>query len=177
MVYIAISPSSSMSTFISEFTTLIDDLNSSPSELIITGDFNIHVDKPTLPDPSTFLSTLDSADLRQHVKFPTHKYGHTLDLLISRATSNIISTVEWTIPFISDHYAIQATLTIPSYSRPPLSPNLFVPFDQLMSHHCLMTYITLLCTHLLLPRLQLMAILPCSHLLYPLSLINTPHSK
>ena len=120
-----------MSTFISEFTTLIDDLNSSPSELIITGDFNIHVDKPTLPDPSTFLSTLDSADLRQHVKFPTHKYGHTLDLLISRATSNIISTVEWTIPFISDHYAIQATLTIPSYSRPPLVTKLVRAFRSI----------------------------------------------
>ena len=87
--------------------------------LIITGDFNIHVDNPTHPHPHAFLDLLDSHHLTQHVHFPTHKRGHTLDLLITRSNSNITSTPDYTIPFISDHYAVHSVITIPTQSRPP----------------------------------------------------------
>ena len=112
-------PSSSTSLFLTEFASLLDDLNTSPSELIITGDFNIHVDNPTHPHAHAFLDLLDSHHLTQHVHFPTHKHGHTLDLLITRSTSNITSTPDYTIPFISDHYAVHSVITIPTQSRPP----------------------------------------------------------
>jgi hypothetical protein len=112
-------PSTSIAAFVSDFTSLLDNLNTQPSELIISGDFNIHVDTPTLPTSSSFLSVLDSSHLQQHVHFPTHKHGHTLDLLISRATSNIVTSVSWTFPFLSDHFAIHAILKVPTYSRPP----------------------------------------------------------
>jgi exonuclease III len=111
-------PSTSFSTFLSEFSTLLDDLNCAPSELIISGDFNVHVDQPSEHSPKSFLSTLESYNLTQHVHFPTHNLGHTLDLLITRSTSNIISSTDWTIPFISDHYAIHSTVSVPFQHRP-----------------------------------------------------------
>ena len=33
-------------------------------------------------------------DLIQHVKSPTHKHGHTFDLVISRRSDNLINTVQ-----------------------------------------------------------------------------------
>src|SRR3989442_15662574 len=43
---IAHTPSSSFPDFISHFSSLLEYLATSNSELIITGDFNIHVDQP-----------------------------------------------------------------------------------------------------------------------------------
>lgn len=119
------------SEFLTDFHTLTDHLNTFPSELIISGDFNIHVDNPTLPECSSFSTVLDCTDLVQHVHFPTHKLGHTLDLLLSRSSSSLISNVEWTIPFISDHYAIHATLSIPSASRLPRITKLVRSFSKI----------------------------------------------
>ena len=45
---------------------------------------NIHVDVPDDPDAIKFLDLLDSLGLAQHVKTPTHRCGHTLDLIITR---------------------------------------------------------------------------------------------
>ena len=124
-------PSLSVSDFISDFSSLIDFLNTFPSELIISGDFNIHVDQTSSTASCNFQSLLDSSDLKQHVSFPTHKYGHTLDLLLSRNTSNIISSVEWTIPFISDHYTVHATINVPTKTRPPLIKKLVRSFRKI----------------------------------------------
>src|SRR5437867_6932659 len=51
-------PSSNFTLFQAEFSTLLEDLISSPSELIITGDFNFHVDDPNSSSSSSFLSLL-----------------------------------------------------------------------------------------------------------------------
>src|SRR3954463_4317229 len=75
--------------FQDEFSTLLEDLISSPSELIITGDFNFHVDDPNSSSGSSFLSLLDTFGLSQLVSFPTHTAGNTLDLLITRSSSTL----------------------------------------------------------------------------------------
>jgi hypothetical protein len=124
-------PSLSLSDFFSDFSALIDFLNTFPSELIISGDFNIHVDQPYSIHSCNFQSLLDSSDLKQHVSFPTHKHGHTLDLLLSRNTSNIISSVEWSIPFISDHYTVHASIDIPTKARPSLIKKLVRSFRKI----------------------------------------------
>ena len=103
----------------SEFATLLESLVPSASELIITDDFNIHVDQPTSSTASPFLSLLDSFDLTQHVRFPTQSSGHTLDLLITRSSSTIVSSAEPVDPGLSDHHAILSTLCILSVTHPP----------------------------------------------------------
>ena len=112
-------PSLSKATFISDFSTLLEDLATSPSELIITGDFNIHVDKPTCPSTSPFLNLLDEFSLRQHITSPTHSSGHTLDLLLTRSDTTAISSTETTDPALSDHRAVLFSVTVPSRSRIP----------------------------------------------------------
>ena len=102
-----------------EFTSLIESLISSPSEFIITGDFNLHVDDPASPPAASFLSILDHFGFSQHVTFPTHRAGHTLDLLVARTSSEMIHAVECSMPFISDHHAILSAVSIPQKTRAP----------------------------------------------------------
>src|SRR5271156_6368890 len=101
-------PNYSQSVFVSEMSSLFEDLASSTSELLITGDFNIHVDIPLDPFSKSFSNLLETFDLKQHITFPTHNHGHTLDLLVARSNSIIISDLDYTIPCISAHYAIMS---------------------------------------------------------------------
>ena len=111
-------PSSSKPDFISDFTSLLESLISTPSEILITGDFNFHCDLPTDPTVSPFLELLDVFGLKQHIVFPTHDSGHTLDLVITRATTSFISSSSSSFTPISDHLLILCNLSIPIKTRP-----------------------------------------------------------
>ena len=112
-------PCSNSTLFQAEFSTLLEDLISSPSELIITGDFNFHVDDPNSPSGYSFLSLLDTFGLSQLVSFPTHTAGHTLDLLITRSSSTLFSDIDYACPSLSGHHAILSVFSVPSHSRFP----------------------------------------------------------
>src|SRR5258708_39023105 len=111
-------PSSSNAPFLTEFSTLLEDIISHPSEIIFFGDFNVHVDNPTSYNTAPFLTFLETYNLSQHINFPTHIHGHTLDLLITRSESNITSNICEFDPSISDHHAITFHLKVPSHTRP-----------------------------------------------------------
>jgi hypothetical protein len=59
--------------------------------------------------------SLDSYSLAQYVSEPTHRLGHTLDLVITRASENIVSDIHVDKSLPSDHYAVTCLLKI---SRP-----------------------------------------------------------
>ena len=61
-----------------------------------------------------------------HITFPTHDSGHTLDLLITRSNSSLISSTDHTYTPISDHRFIYSTLSIPTNSRCPRITKLHV---------------------------------------------------
>ena len=110
----------SVSTFYVEFSNLLADLCSKPTQLLISGDFNFHLDDPSGSSTQSFLSILDAFDLKQHVYFPTCNSGHTLDLLISRSDSaTFLSNIYPVFPELSDHDAVLATVSVPSNIRPP----------------------------------------------------------
>ena len=111
-------PSTSQSTFLSDFALLLENIASSPSDLTIMGDFNIHVDKPNDNFSSSFVSLLETFDPKQHISEPTHDSDHTLDLLITRNSTNI-SEVGVSKLFLSDHSAISCHLPISAKQRPP----------------------------------------------------------
>ncbi|CAB4005804.1 Hypothetical predicted protein [Paramuricea clavata] len=103
------------SVFFTEFANYIDLLFTEAfllckEQLIITGDFNIHIDSPEQPDARTFLDLLDSFGLKQNVMQPTHISGHTLDLLITRISEDIIKDPPVVDRFISDHASILCNL-------------------------------------------------------------------
>jgi len=103
---------------LTEFENLLEDLATSPSELFITGDFNIHVDQPSSPSALPFLDLLHDFSLTQLITFPTHSSGHTLDLLITRSTSTSISSINYFDPGISDHFALIFSITTSPQPKP-----------------------------------------------------------
>ena len=82
--------------------------------MIITGDFNIHVDCPTDRDAIRFFDILDSFNLIQHVKSYTHEDRHILDLVITRDCNDVVVSNITTSNFISDHCFIQFQLSHPA---------------------------------------------------------------
>ena len=62
------------------------------AKLLLTGDFNIHVNNLKSPDTNTFLDVLDSFGLHNHISFPTHCLNNTLDLVITSEQDNFIES-------------------------------------------------------------------------------------
>ena len=58
--------------------------------ILITGDFNLHLDVPDSPDVRRFNNLLDVPGLKHHVNEPTLMFSHTLDLLIARDSSRLL---------------------------------------------------------------------------------------
>jgi hypothetical protein len=110
-------PSLSKSDFMSDFAVLLEDLASSPSALIVMGDFNLYLDQPDDHYTSAFSSLLDTFDFKQHITTPTHSAGHILDLLITQSTTPI-SEFGTTELFLSDHSTVFCQLPVPLYTRP-----------------------------------------------------------
>ena len=59
--------------------------------LIILGDFNLRVKNPGCNDARQFKDLIVAACLVQHVRVSTHDKGHTLDLVITRASDSCAS--------------------------------------------------------------------------------------
>ena len=95
-----------VNAFIEEFSQRM-----STDPLLITGDFNIHVNSKSDNDVLKFLDLLQSMGLRQHVEFPTHVSGNTLDLVITREVDSLFGSKPQPDHCFSDHIAILFELT------------------------------------------------------------------
>ena len=80
-----------MTNFYKEFAKLMSHYNLTKEELIVCGDFNFHINKPTDPETRKFMDILSSFSLTQHINEPTHDHGNTLDLLITRSLSILVN--------------------------------------------------------------------------------------
>ena len=78
------------STFLTEFENFIGEVALMPRKVVVVGDFNIHVDLPSKPEVRRLLTSFETNGFQQHVKDPTHSYGHILDLVISRPDDNTV---------------------------------------------------------------------------------------
>ena len=88
--------------------------------IIITGDFNIHVDDLSDHNAIILLDMLECFGLQQHVNQPTHRLGHTLDLIISRKTENIVGNVSVFNAHVADHFAVRCGI---ESRKPSLTTN------------------------------------------------------
>ena len=83
----------------------------------MVGDVNIHPDNQILNHTVEVIQSLESHGLQQHIQVPTHHHGHTLDVLISRDTSTLLTDIEMEDinlcsedgDLIRDHYSIEYT--------------------------------------------------------------------
>ena len=105
MISIYRPPKCSKPLFLTEISDLLSICFTDYNRILLTGDLNLHIDNASDTAAMSFLQLLHSFDFTQHVTGPTHKHGHTLDLVISRGLN---VTVEKTIvmPDLSDHYLL-----------------------------------------------------------------------
>ena len=71
--------------FYDELTTVLESLAVYNTHVVITGDFNIHMDVADDPHANKLNTLLETFGLVQSITGPTHTRGHTLDLLITRS--------------------------------------------------------------------------------------------
>ena len=112
--------------FIPEIHDILTALCTTSANIIILGDFNIHVDTPSYHLAAEFLHLLDCLTLTQHVVVPTHTRGHTLDLVITNST--LISNLLVSDLGVSDHKAISMEIPI---LFPPDKPKRQISFRNL----------------------------------------------
>ena len=75
------------------------------------GDFNLHLESSS-SDVRQLTDILESIDLNQHVNFPTHIHGHSLDVMIFCNRCDVLSVSP--SDAISDHFSVIADLKIPT---------------------------------------------------------------
>ena len=80
-----------MKDFYEEFINFLAHFQTYRHEVIVTGDFNFHMNKPNHPRVKQFNGILDMFDLVQHVNASTHKEGNTLDLIITQRNTNMLN--------------------------------------------------------------------------------------
>ena len=99
--------------FLDEVTDFLATFLVEHNNIIITGDFNIHVNDTNDPEAQIFLDTMVALGMDNHVNFATHNRGNTLDLVLTEAL------LSWSVvtcrqgPFLSDHCSIELEVAIP----------------------------------------------------------------
>ena len=97
-------PPKARSTFLDDFSEFLAIIHPNYDNILITGDFNIHVDNKENLRAIRFTDLLESMDFTQHVNKPTHNRGHTLDLVITKGLNTKISSIS--DPLLSDQYLL-----------------------------------------------------------------------
>ena len=97
--------------FLEEFESFLEKLLTSTGPLMITGDFNFHLDVPSDCVAARFGRLLEAFNLIQHVNIATHQNGHILDLVITRASDDFLNNIRVSDPAISDHSAVHCQLS------------------------------------------------------------------
>ena len=100
------------SKFLNDFESFLTVAAVSPHNFLITGDFNIHVDKSTDANRTKFYSVLDAFNLMQLVSVPTHKDHNTLDLVIVPSDSTLVTDLTVLPVAPSDHFPILSYLKL-----------------------------------------------------------------
>lgn len=103
---------STVGLFLSEFQDFLQHHVVKSQNTLILGDFNFHYEDQLNTDASRFRDILSNHSLCQHVSGPTHMDGHTLDLIITKLTDNLVSKTTVS-DFLTDHGAVHCDLHLP----------------------------------------------------------------
>ena len=79
---------------------------------MILRDVNAHFDIPTNPLVLKINSLLNRYRFYQAVTVPTHKFGHTLDIVMLRPNDDIVCSTNVTQLLSSDHYCVVCDLSV-----------------------------------------------------------------
>ena len=106
-------PRHTVNEFMTEFVNFLADiLVNFTGDLIIAGDFNIHVNDEDNDDAPQLLSAMEALGFDQLVDFCTNKSGNIFDLMFTCIRNKIKCVNIKSDGFISDHCLIQSQLTL-----------------------------------------------------------------
>ena len=99
--------------FHEDFSDFLPSFLTSRTNVIILGDFNIHINDSSDPAAAAFTEMMEALGLTQHVPSFTHKKGNLLDHIYTEVGSNIKVNRCTIGDFVSDHSVISCVLEIP----------------------------------------------------------------
>ena len=117
--------------FLEEISQFLQDCAISKGDLVVVGDFNIHLNKIDDPDTRRFNQLIESLGLIQTAVGPTHRDGNTLDVVLSREMDSLVKSTR-VLDLISDHRLIACVLTVskPSVPRKTITSRKLRSIDQ-----------------------------------------------
>ncbi|ESO12279.1 hypothetical protein HELRODRAFT_158761 [Helobdella robusta] len=98
-------------SFFNELISVLEHITM--MNIILMGDFNVHVERMDDPHTIRLLEIFDMFDLVNHVKGKTHSHGGTLDLIVSSRSFPVAEISIHPSEVYSDHGCIVAKITIP----------------------------------------------------------------
>ena len=112
---------STTALFFDEFSTMLERLVSLPGRLLVTGDFNFHINNPFDNTARQFLDLLNCFNLHVlNTVSPTHKNNNILDLIIVRTDELTSLNPSVNDPVMSDHFAVHCNLPIGKPQNPKM---------------------------------------------------------
>ena len=75
--------------FLDEYVEFLADVLADHRNILILGDFNIHINSKDDPDAEVFSDMMEALELDQHTNFSTHRSGNTLDPVFTEVISSL----------------------------------------------------------------------------------------
>ncbi len=115
--------------FLKEFADFLSDLLVTVDKALIVGDFNIHVDNTNDVLGLAFTDLINSFGVKQNVTGPTHRFNHTLDLIISHGIDLTDIDIIPQSDDVTDHFLVSCMLHITdiNYMAPRYRPGRIKP--------------------------------------------------
>ena len=98
--------------FFKELLSVLEHVSSIAPDILLSGDFNIHVERENDPNTISLLELLKLFDLACCINEPTHELGGTLDLIVSSSGLPVIDCKVYPAGVYSDHSFIKTQLAI-----------------------------------------------------------------
>ena len=110
-------PDKSIPDFLDLFTEYIADLIAEYENIVLVGDFNIHINDDDDLNAVIFLDTMTALGLHQYVNGSMHCSGNCLDLVFTEELSRRKVMKCLISDYLSDHAVVLCELTIPKQDQ------------------------------------------------------------
>ena len=98
--------------FLDEFADYMEIFLTNNSNIVIAGDFNLHIDNDKDPEAQLFIDMMAAPGLDCHADFLSHKNGHSLDLIFTETLGEMKMIRCNPGTYLSDHFTIECLLSL-----------------------------------------------------------------
>ena len=105
------------SVFFDELGCILESIVALSTPIVLAGDVNVRLDRPTDSAAKRFTDLLDSLEMTQHMTRATHMHDGILDVIVTRSDDSP-SSLSVTKVGLSDHYLVTWSLNVRRTSVP-----------------------------------------------------------